>query len=159
LDNDDDDDGIPDASDPDANGNGILDNQEDADGDGCPDLLDYDTDGDGINDNVDDDDDNDGILDDQDDDDNNDGILDKWNDAISDDVKVDSNGDGIPDKIGMFWSITLYPYLVANLFIYSNSLENHAFDQKLIHQLPHFGKAHYFLCFISVFLWTLSPPL
>ena len=48
----DDDDGIPDQIDTDANGDGRLDRKVDSDGDGIPDLFDDDADGDGRFDKV-----------------------------------------------------------------------------------------------------------
>ena len=68
LDNDDDNDGIPDDIDNDDDNDGIPDEQEigfDGDGDGIPDATDDDDDNDGVPDSIDNDDDNDGIPDDQ----------------------------------------------------------------------------------------------
>ena len=89
---------IPNHLDDDSDGDGILDSVEgnvDTDGDGIPDFLDLDSDGDGIPDSVEGtvDTDGDGIPDYLD--------LDSDGDGIPDSVEgvVDSDGDGIPDYI------------------------------------------------------------
>ena len=89
---------IPNHLDDDSDGDGIPDSVEgnvDTDGDGIPDFLDLDSDGDGIPDSVEGtvDTDGDGIPDYLDLDSDGDGILD------SVEGTVDSDGDGIPDYL------------------------------------------------------------
>ena len=89
-----DDDGTPDATDPDDDGDGIpdlTDPSEDADGDGTPDATDPDNDNDGIPDAADPDDDGDGIPDVTDPDSDVDG------DGIPNATDRDDDGDGTPD--------------------------------------------------------------
>lgn len=107
-----DDDGIGDNSDPDVDGDGIANGDDDfprdTDNDGIGNDADLDDDGDGIAD-VDDgyryDTDNDGIRNDVDLDDDGDGIsdaedehpFDSDNDGLRNDVDLDDDGDGTPD--------------------------------------------------------------
>jgi hypothetical protein len=73
-------DGIPDDRDPDADGDGVLDDPNgDSDGDGIPDGNDPDADGDGVLDDPNGDSDGDGVPDGQDPDADGDGILDDPN--------------------------------------------------------------------------------
>ena len=90
-------DGIPDASDPDDDNDGIPDDEEgvkDSDGDGIPDSKDSDSDNDGIPDDEEgtEDTDGDGIPNYKDDDSDNDGVPDV------DEGNGDNDGDGIPDS-------------------------------------------------------------
>ncbi|SEC17387.1 gliding motility-associated C-terminal domain-containing protein [Tenacibaculum sp. MAR_2009_124] len=91
----------------DANGDGVVDDQTDTDGDGIADSVDglvgfgdaeqTDTDGDGIADIHDLDSDNDGILDSVEQ--NGDPNRDTDNDGIPDHLDLDSDGDGILDLV------------------------------------------------------------
>ena len=91
----------------DGNGDGMVDDITDADGDGVPDVVDgdpgsfgliNDTDGDGISNTLDLDDDNDGIPDIQEKDANGDDI-DTDGDGIVDRLDRDSDNDGLPDSV------------------------------------------------------------
>jgi len=94
-------DGVPDHLDNDDDNDGIPDNQEDADGDGVPDHMDNDDDNDGIPDHQEDAD-GDGVPDHMDNDDDNDGIPDHQEDAdgdgVPDHMDNDDDNDGIPDN-------------------------------------------------------------
>ncbi len=82
-----------DTIDEDINANGDP-TDDDHDGDGSPDYLDFDdTDSDGVPDNVDIDDDNDGILDIVE------GDSDSDMDGYPDHLDLDSDNDGIPDNV------------------------------------------------------------
>ncbi len=95
-------DGIPDSLDDDSDNDGIPDAEEtgDSDGDGIPDSQEpagtdvtTDTDGDGLTDDIDTDDDGDGLSDEEE----GNGLLDSDGDGIPDSLDPDSNNDGIGD--------------------------------------------------------------
>lgn len=106
-----DEDGIPNVTDTDDDGDGTPDAQDsndykapaDNDGDGIPNTTDTDDDGDGVADVTDSDEDGDGVPDVIDSDDNDDGVTDEDapdqdKDGVPDVVDTDDDGDGTPDR-------------------------------------------------------------
>ena len=126
---DNDNDGIPDSTDPDDDNDGIPDAEDihplDHDNDGIPDSMDTDDDDDGILDKFDYylfDRDNDGIPDDEDEDNDNDGIADD-----EDDYPFDYDNDGVVDKDDDDKSYEIPPE-AGGSFACANNIDCNDFD-------------------------------